>query len=431
MAKSESRVMSMVNINEQKALKFYSEVISLYPTEVIASYWKNETEFLDSLRNAVYREDNKEYEVDFSKLRIKFPKPIFNILFLNKTAIEFDKPIGQRLELDNYIYLELKESPLVSLQDRESPDLFFLSKKRDYWGYFYINEDSRENLYYPKEVLFLFIFQLKERLIKDYAFPSVDTDIYTDFCSLFKPIKYILKVKKHKEALLGKLLYRLCTDLGLTEYKTFLVSKIDISQKIDAIYDKTADCENETPLLLSSRKQYNLDSLRFYLSAMGNLDPSYQFLELYNALESYFYRYFYNYIKNLKKVKTQKDFKQIQEHTREPRMLKLVIKDISDKFPQIGQQINNISNINEFCADFLPDHVRLDSLNNCDEDKFSNKVADFIYSIRNNIVHTKEPHKTIKYLSESEQKTLIDINKVFLFIVQEVFSKNIEWQHEK
>ena len=422
--------MSMVNINERKARKFYSEVISLYPTEVIDSLWRNETEFLDSIKSAVYKGDNKDYEVDFSNLKIKFSKPIFDILFLNKTAIEFDKPIGQRLDLNNYIYLELVESSLVNLENKENPGLFSLSKRKNYWGYFFINEDSREDSYYPKEVLPIFIFQLNERLIKDYAF-SVDTDIYIDFCFLFNPIRYILKVKKDKEALQERLLYRLCTDLGLIELKTHTTFKINIPQNINEIYNKGANYKTENPLLLSSRKQYNLNSLRFYLSAMGNSDPIYQFLELYHVLESYFYRYFYNYIKNLKKVKTNKEFKQIKEHTNEDRMLKLVIKDISDKFPQIEQQISKIPNINQFCINFLPEHVNLDNMNECDENKFSNKVSDFIYSIRNNIVHTKEPNRTIRDLNESEQKTLIEINQALLFIVREVFGKNIEWYHEK
>ena len=202
----------MANINKEKTLKFYSEVLSLYPQEVRDSLWGVKEEFLDSVESAVYEKDDKEYKADFANLKIKFSKSIFSILFLNKPAVKFDKPIGQRLELNNYVYLELRESPLVNLEDKESAGLFSLSKRRYYWGYFFINEDSREDSYYPKEVLSLFIFQLKERLIKDYVF-SVDTDIYTNFCFLFKPIKYILKVKKDKEALQERLLYRLCTDL--------------------------------------------------------------------------------------------------------------------------------------------------------------------------------------------------------------------------
>lgn len=416
--------MSMVNINERKAIKFYSEIISLYPHA--NSLWGSKTEFLDSLKNAAYIGSDKDYEVDFSKIKISFSKPIFDILFLGKTVVDFDKPIGKRLEIDNYIYLELRESPLINLNSKEDSGLFSLSKnslskKRYYWGYFFINEDSREDLYYPEEILLIFICQLKERLIKNYAF-DLSTGIYTNFCALFKPIDYILKVRKNKEALQEKLLYRLCIDLGLIEHKIQTTFKIDVSQDINEIYDKTTNS-----FLLSNKKQYDVNSLKFFTSAMENSDPCYQFLELYHSLESYFYKYFYKYIQSLKKVKTKKDFKQIQKHTKENKMLKLVIKDISDKFPNIEQQISKITNINQFCENFLPEQVNLNGLNKCNEDKFSNKVADFIYSIRNNIVHTKEPHRTISDLSESEQKILIEINRLLLFIVREVFSKNIEW----
>ncbi|MDO9464209.1 MAG: hypothetical protein Q7J67_02805 [bacterium] len=416
----------MVNINEQKAIKFYSEVISLYPQEIIDSLWKSKPEFLDSLKSAVYKRDNKEYGVDFSKLKIKFSKPIFDILFLNKTAIEFAKPIGQRLELNNYIYLELKESPLVNLKDEENSDLFPLSKsslsKRRYcWGYFFINEDSKEDLYYPKEVLPIYIFQLRERLIRNHYVFSVDTDIYINFCSLFKPMKYILKVKKDKETLQEKLLYRLCTDLGLTERKTRTPFKINMPQNINEIYDKATDS-----LLLSNKKQYNIDSLKFYISAMENLDPSYQFLELYHALESYFYKYFYNYIKGLKELKTKKEFKQIENAKSERGMLKLVIEDISNDFPFIKEEFAKIQNFKKFCEDVINKNDI--EPNNWDKDKMANLLSDIIYLIRNNVVHTKEAEKSsVSNLSESEQNTFIEINKLLLFIVQKVFDKNIRW----
>ncbi len=429
MAKGNSGVMSMININEQKAIKFYSEIISLYPPEVIGSLWKDRTEFLRSLKGALYQKYDNEYEVDFSKLKIKFSKSIFNILFLNNTEIELDKLVGRRLELNNYIYLELEESPLVNLKNKEDSNLFFLSRRRYYWGFFFINEDKEESLYYPKEVLPIFISQLKARLIKDYfSNVTTSTDIYFNFCALFKPIKYILKVKKGKEALLEKLLYRLCTDLGLTEHKTYSVSKIDISQKIDAIFVKDADREIGTPLLLSARRQYNLDSLRFYLSAMGNLDPIYQFLELYHALESYFYSYLYKYITNLTKVKTKKDFEQIRNATNEREMLGLVIEDISNEFPHIKEGFKKITNFKQFCKNV----INMDNIdpNNWDENntkKFSNIFSDIIYTIRNNIVHTKEADKSIRDLSRGEQNTLIEINQSLLFVARKVFDKNVEW----
>ena len=419
----------MVNINEQKAINFYSEVISLYPPEVIdRRLWGDKTEFLNSLRSSLYEGDNKEYKVDFSELKVKFSKPIFDILFLNDTPVEFNKPIGQRLELKNYIYLELKESPLANLNRKEDSRLFPLSKRRYYWGFFFINEDNKEDLYYPKEVLPIFIFQLRARLVKDYfSYMDIPSDKYINFCALFKPMKYILKVKKDKKALQKKILYRLCTDLGLIEHRTHSASKIDISQKIDNIYDKNADCETESPLLLSARTQYNLDSLSFYLSVMENLNPIYQFLELYHALESYFYKYFYNYIKDLKGVKTREEFKQIKDHVQERKMLELVIQDISNEFPQIRQKIDNIDNIAQFCENLLPKHVNLDNLDENNTDKFSNKLSEFIYLIRNSIVHTKEANKSIIDLSRSDQSTLIEINKLLLFIVQKVFDKNIKW----
>lgn len=411
----------MVNINKGKALKFYNEVLSLYPQEVRNSLWGTKENFLDSVESAVYEKDDKEYKADFANLKIKFSTSIFNILFLNKTAVEFDKPIGQRLELNNYVYIELRESPLVNLEDKESAGLFSISKRRYYWGYFFINEDSREDLDYPKEVLSLFIFQLKERLIKDYVF-SVGSDICINFCSLFQPMKYILKIKKDKKTLQEKALYRLCTDFGLIECKRRTTTKINISQNINEIYDKDTNS-----FLLTARKQYNIDSLKFYLSAMENLDPSYQFLELYHVLESYYYRYFYKYIKNLKRVKTRKEFDRIRDYIREKRMLKLVIKDISNEFLQLKEEVGNISNIRQFCKNFLPENVNLDDFNKDDEEKFSNNLSNFIYSIRNNIVHTKESNKSIRNLSEGEQRTLIEINKLLILVVRKVFDRNIEW----
>ena len=413
----------MVNINKRKAIKFYSEVMSLYPQR--ESLWGKETEFIDSLKNPAY--NNKEYEVDFQKLRISFSKPIFDILFSNNAAIEFNKPIGQRLEFKNYIYLELKESPLINLNSKENSGLFSLSKtsfhrKRHYWGFFFINEDKKEHLYYPKEILPIFISQLKARLVKDY-FSNVDTgvDIYINFCTLFKSLRYILRVKKGKKALLEKLLYRLCADLGLIEHRIQAAFKIDVQQDINGIYDKTTNT-----LLLSNKKQYNIDSLKFYISAMENSDPCYQFLELYHSLESYFYKYFYEYIKSLKKVKTRKDFKQIRNATDQREMLKLVIRDVSDELYYLRNELNNINGLDSFCENILGD-TNLANWNESDTESFSNHLSKFISFIRNNIVHTRESDKAMVNLNENEKDVLMEINKTLFTVVKKVFDKNIKW----
>jgi len=407
-----------VRINKTKSSKFYNKILLLYPP-MIYDLWGTESQFLDSLKNSFYEEEDEEYKVDFSHLKIIFSKVIFNSLFVNRSPIKFDEHIGKRLEFKNYIYLELVESPVSIFESREKPGLYSVPQK----GVFiFINEDEREKLYYPKEILPLFIFQLKERLIKDYVFQP-DVDVSINFCSLFKPMRYILKIKKDDLPLQEKLLYKLCTNLGLIEYKVVPAHKIEIKQEIKEIYDKKTNS-----FFLSKKKQYNLDSIRFYLSAMENLDPIYQFFELYHVLESYFYKYFYEHIKNLRSVKNKKEFDQIRDAITEIKMLKLVIKDVSNEFSFIKREFTKIQNFDQFCKDILNrDNIDLTDWNEQDIDRFSNKLSKFIYLIRNNIVHTKESDKTIKNLSGSEQDVLMEINKILFFMVQKIFDKNIKW----
>jgi len=387
--------------------------------------WGNKSQFLNALKNSLetYDREDKDYRfTSYHSLRIKFSKAIFEILFIDNCVIDFNKSIGERLEYEDNTYLQLIESPCVNFATRiEKSKIINVPRK---CVVFFINENKSESLYYPEEIAPLFIYQLKERLIVDYTF-STDTEVYTNFCSLFRPMKYILRIKKDKHSLQEKLLYKLCINLGLIEYEKITTSKLEVSQDINQIYDLSRN----SILLTDTKKQINLE-LRFYTSAMKTTDPIYQFLELYHILESYFYKYFYNYIKNLKQVKTKKDYEEVRTATKEEKMLKLVLKDISTDFNCIHDEFEKIRYFRRFCKDVLNrnniNHANWDASN---IDTFSEKLSDFIYSLRNNIVHTKESDKTIriKNLNYSEKNVLMKVNNILFFIVQRIFDKNIEW----
>jgi len=416
-----------MEINREKARKFYNDIIYQYSNEDRDFFFGNEGDFLESFRNAEYPEGVDQYEVEFlNSFKIIFSKELFITLFTGSKEITFDRSKRERYNEDGYLYMELVESPIVKIESKEKSRLIPITKsenQKEVEECLFINEEALEDIYYPKEVLPFFVSQLKKRLITDFKF-SINTDTPISFYSLFEPIKYILKVNKQNERLLTKLLYKLSIHLGVVEIKKLEIRKISISQEIQSLLDNGS-------FLLSDEESYNLNSLTYYLSAISNLHIIYQFLDLYNVLESFFYKYFYKHVKGLKNSGSPKKLiNSVKKYMNERGMLKLLIEDTSKQFPDIHSGLKTIKHFRQFCKNVLGKDNNLDAKkwNYNETDKFSNSVSDFIYSIRNQVVHSKpELGKNIKDLTEDEQEVLAKINKILCLIVKEILEKNITW----
>lgn len=412
-------------LNKDKISDFYQQIIESYESQIKEIYWGNEDDFIDLVEQGDKSAD-KEDSVNIAcknGIEIKFPRLLFDFLFKGNSCCTFDCPIGQRYEYENYIFMELIESPIVTINENERIEkTMFLSITRDENGeiescFFIKPEKQGENYDYPNEIIRFFVSQMKDRLktFKD-NLPSYLLDH-------FEPMKYVLKIKKEQDNLLKKLLYKLGVNLGIVENRVLANRGIPIKQEIQSIID------NDNNINLTNDNSENLDSLSFYVSAIGNPNPYYRFLDAYHVLESLFYKHFYNYVKKLDDNMTQDElYKKIKEHSKEDKMLKLVLVNCFDNhIESIKDELVNIKAKAQELAKSIGNKKDY-NIENWSETEFAAKLSELIYLFRNAIVHSKESDRHIEKIEESQDlpPVFIVLTNIVLNIAKDVLEKNVE-----
>lgn len=414
------------NLNKDKIIHFYKEVIEFYKPQIKESYWGSKDDFIDLIEQV----DELPLEQDNVKItckngqEINFPQTLFNFLFKGDSVCIFQHTIGQRYEYEGYIFIELIESPIVSI-GRKSEKTGVFSITKDENGniescFFIKSEEQGKNYDYSYEILPFFVSQMKNRLkIFEDILPSY-------FPDHFEPMKYILKIKKEQTNLLIKLLYKLGANLGIVESGAFDDSqKIIVEQEIQTIID------NENNINLTNEYSENLDSLNFYISAIRNINPYYRFLDAYRILETFSYKYFYNYVRNLNNhMDKEKLYVEIREHTKDQQMLKLVLMNHFDnqhRMESIKNALMNIEKIGEL-AKSVKRNYNIGKWPTDNAEKFNSGLSDLICEFRNAIVHSKKSTRHIEKIKGSPNliTAFIDLTNIVLKIAEYALNKNIE-----
>lgn len=418
------------DVIEKKLIKdkikhFHQQIIECYESQIKESYWGNEDDFID-----LVEQGDKSAEEDSVNItckngqEIKFPRLLFDFLFKEDIVCTFGHPIGQRYEYGDYIFMELIESPIVTINKSiEKSGVFPITRdeKGNIESCFFIKSWKQgENYDYSNEIIPFFVSQMRVRLktFRD-TLPSY-------FIDHFEPIKYVLKIKRGQENLLIKLLYKLGANLGIIENGVMEDQKISIQQEIRSIID------DENNVNLTNEPEENLNSLNFYLSAIRNTNPYYRFLDAYHALESLFYKHFYNYVKKLDDSMTKDElYNKIKGHLNEQQMLKLVLVDCFDNQYFIESIKNSLIKIK---IQELGEVIRKDYDVDCnkwpvnDAEKFASNLSDLIYTFRNAIAHSKESDRHIEKIEESPNliSDFIDLTNTILDIAKHVLEKNVK-----
>ena len=411
-------------LNEHKIKDFYQHIIKRYEPEIQKLYWGNMEEFIELVNEAdkLSNESDKIIITSKSEEEIELSKVLFDFLFKGKDDCIFNQSIGEGYENKNYTFIELVESPTVIVNESaEKNGIFPITKDKNgnIESCFFIKASkSSENYDYPKEVVPFFVSQMENRIkiIEDKP-PSV-------FIDHFEPIKYILRIKKFEDNLRIKLLYKL-SKLGIVENKIIANQKISVQQEMTSILD------DEDNINLTNDFDENLDPLKFYTLAIRNTNLYYRFLDAYHILESFFYKYFYNYVKELDNDTDKATlYNKIKKHVYEPNMLELVIKDcltlsnsqsIKEKLLQVesnelARRIGTKDNIENWPANNIEDI-----------EKFATKLSVLVYDFRNAIVHSKQSNQNIEKIEEAPSliPDFIALTDILLKIVTCVLEKNI------
>jgi len=196
-----------------------------------------------------------------------------------------------------------------------------------------------------------------------------------------------------------------------------------MEQKIKSILDDNVN------IFITNDSDEGLKSLNFYLSAIKNQNPYYRFLDAYYIFESFFYKYFRDYVKQLEDSKKDEEFyDEIGSYRNEQAMLKLVFKNCLDKIDiqSIKKFLLEI-NIQELAKN-IGKSYNIKNWEEDDDEKFCSKFADLIYSFRNAIVHSKIEEQNIEKIknnSELNGKFVSFCNKL-LDIANDVLERNIK-----
>ena len=410
-----------MRLNKDKIEYFYQQIIESYEPEIKELYWGNKDDFISLIEQADESDEGEDNIIITCKNgeEIGLSRLLCDFLFRGEEHCFFDNPVGQRYKYKDYIFLELIESPIVSIKKKiEKSGIFPITRNENgnIDSCFFIKSEKYYD--YPKEIIPFFVSQIKDRL------KIFKERLPTNFIDNFNLIKYTLKIKECEDILLVKLLYKLGANLGIVENSTIENQDLTVQQEIQSILD------SENNINLTNDPVENLDSLKFYTIAIKNPNPYYRFLDAYHIMESFFHKYFYNFVKNLNNnVDKAKLYDDIKQHVREERkMLKLVLENsfnIND-FIKIKRQLLNIR-AHEI-AGRIEKEVNIENWRENDIKSFSSKLSDFIYTFRNAIVHSRESNRYIEKIEEppSLMPKFIDLTNILFEIAKGVLEKNFD-----
>jgi len=411
-------------LNRSKIEHFYKQIIECYRPGIKKLYWGDKDEFADFVEQA----DKSSNETDNIIItckngeEIELSRLLFDFLFKGENHCVFNHAIGQRYKYENYIFVEFIESPMVTINREKEEKSGVFPIMRDENGdigscIFIKSEKDSKNYDYPEENIPFFVSQMQNRL------KLFEDRLPSNFVDHFEPMKYILKIKDCEDNLLVKLLYKLGINLGIVENSILNNQKLFVQQDIKLILD------TENNINLTNEYDENLNSLKFYTSAIRSPSAYYRFLDAYHILESFFYKYFYNYVKTLNSNMDKAQlYDNIKKHISERQMLKLVIENcltlndfqliknklLQTRTQELASRIGKTWNIERW------------NVNNTED--FASELSDLIYTFRNAIVHSKESSRHIERIEESPSliPDFTELTNILLEIVKCVLEETIE-----
>lgn len=411
------------NFNKEKIIYFYESVVKYYPSDIQKTYWGTEEDLINAIIIEDYSVEDDDIVVILKNGRLLFPKALFEFLFTGEEFCVFDSAVGDRFNYRGFTFIELNESPLIRIKTGEkiSSGLFPITSddSGNTESCFFVNDENE--IFYPSEIISFFVAQLQNRLKKSLNnFPE-------NFLYHFEQIKYAIRIKNGKDNLCTKLLYKLSAELGLIENKIVESNKIpinftdqDLKNIIDGITDDIPDDNSQ-----------NLLPLNCFISAVGNTNPYYRFLDIYHIFESLFYKHFYSYVIKLSgnsfSIET---YNSIKKHMKEGQMLKLVLIDSLEDDENLRREIKK--NLLNYSTNELLKKIgyNIDVKNwpTDNVDDFCDNLAEnLIYKLRNAIAHSKRTDDHIEKINESSDliENFIGVTNVIIDLSKKIIDKNI------
>ena len=406
-------------IDKKKSKKFYNEIIKKFPEGKVKYYFGEEQDFFKSISFADFLEEDNIFKVNFkNNLEIEFFKILFEKLFINNEDYNFNKTRNEIINDAEYTYIPFKEIDNVRFSN-EIKTQHFLPIKENKSEFIFINLASSYD--YPDEITDYFIRTMADSLIGDFSSEEVNN---FNFFAFFKPIKYLLKIRVNSKDLLNLLKYFLARDMGVCPIEdcSNLVLEFEVDRKVDNIYDT----KNNSFLIHPIPQE--TEAISYYINALREREPFYQFLDFYHILETYCYNYCIDHLIDfLKNQEPYEVFKNIGNLKREEYIISRSIEFIcnNNNFGNLKNELNQLEDkINQFIIEINKtvsgEEIRIFSRWEEDEQNtYYYYLGKLIYKLRCEIVHRKIQKNPVTKYSQSYPK-IMRILKLIMKKISEV-----------
>jgi hypothetical protein len=379
---------------------------------------------------------NEDLQLDLrGGVTISFPPKFFRKLF-------YECEIGRNIlelgyiEFNDSVFVEYKESTALSIAHLTQPfsqNIVVNGKSIDIFidpgGEYYLNDEEYEKFYD------YFIYTLKFRIVKHPVVYPVNRREYkiSDFLT---PIFYLVRVEKDIDYILPSLNYYLARDLGICPINNKDIPKavvFGLEQNIDKIYD----CEND--VFLPEERTKGTQAINYYLKALNELDPLYQFLDFYHVIETFCYDYIWDYYTNLSREPKEK-FEELVNFKKNKNFEEEVIKKtfiaLKERHPGEfnsfkerldslnGGNRNENGKLNGFIGK-LNENITGEKIakyknwnDDRNDDKYFENLGRFIFKIRSEIAHRKIQRNPITLYTISHYDVIAEINKIMKEIAE-------------
>lgn len=386
-------------------------------------------EKIEEVRKELIQIGEENVPLYLQSVTIFFPSSFFKKLFYE---YEIGKDISKlgHIELNNSIFVEYKDSTALRmikrLKQHSYRNIKFDGKSID----IFIDPEGKHYLDY-EEFYDYIIYTLK---LRELSIPVVSSKKEYEISDFLKPIFYLVRVDKDIDYILPSLNYHFAKYLGISP-----INNKDLPETV--VFDLPSQniniFHNEIDKLL--RKTKGTQAINYYLKALNEPDPLYQFLDFYHIIETFCYDYIWDYYTNLKKEPKEKfeELINLKKNNLEEKLIKKTFVILQERYVEKfktfkatldklnGENKNEDGKLNKFIKKLNKNISgnKIPEYKNWDNKGYFENLGRFIFKIRSEIAHRKIQKNPITSYATNYHDVISEINKIMKEIAETIIEE--------